>query len=264
MGKSVDNHAFFRSSTLTGVLLMLLAPVGSHVCAQDRGNPNWHAKAVPYFWLSNVDGSQVMGDFHVPVADSVLLPDLALRFEAGKGRLRGIVHLFSSHRDNSTITNSVGDPADSAVASYSFSWFTADLLAAVQIGPFVPEHAVELYAGARYMRHRQQLEFTENPSGATSTTESWIDPVVGTRLYIELSRHFWTTISTDIGGFGIGSDLIWSREAELGFRVIRFADVTVRYTHLQVQFDNEKVGSDRYAWDGGVIQGWLFGFVFKI
>jgi hypothetical protein len=80
-----------------------------------------------------------------------------------------------------------------------------------------------------------------------STIESWVDPIVGTRLYIELSRHFWTTISTDIAGFGVGSELTWSREGELGLRVTKFTDLTIRYTHLQVQFDNESSGADRYA-----------------
>jgi len=263
MRKSAAIHLFIRSSALTGLLVFLFVPVGSPACAQDRGNPNWYAKVVPYFWFSNVDGIQVLGDFHLPVADTVLLPDIALRFETGRGRLRGLVHLFRSHRKGTAITTLISDPADSTEANYAFTWITADLLAAVQIGPFAKEHAVELYTGGRYVRHQQHLEFINNSNNAVSTTESWIDPVVGTRMFIELSSRFWTTISTDIAGFGVGSELTWSREGELGFRVINLVDLTVRYTHLQVQFDNENDGTGRYAWDGGVLQGWLFGVVLK-
>ena len=264
MGKSAAIHVFFRSSALITLLVILIVPAGSRVCAQDRGNPNWYAKVVPYFWFSNVDGNQILGDFRVPVTDTALVPDVALRFETGRGRLRGLVHLFRSHRESSAITTLISDPADSAEASYTFTWFSADLLAAVQIGPFTKEHAVELYTGVRYGRHQQHLEFTNNSNGAMSTTESWIDPVVGTRLFIELSRRFWTTIATDIAGFGVGSELTWSRDGELGFRVINLVDLTLKYTHLQVQFDNGNGGTDRYAWDGGVMQGWLFGVVLKI
>ena len=264
MSKSNAFHVTLRSSILTGLFVTLLLCTGSIAQAQDRGNPNWYTKVVPYFWLSNVDGKQVLGDFRLSVADSVLLPAVALRFETGKGRLRGLVHLFRSHRKSTTTITGFSSPADSTEANYAFTWITADLLGAVQIGPFSTAHAVELYAGGRFVRHEQNLEFTDNLTAAASTTESWIDPVVGTRLYIELSRHFWTTISTDIAGFGVGSELTWSREGELGFRVTKFADLTIRYTHLQVQFANRDDGPDHYEWDEGAIQGWLIGAVLKL
>ena len=136
------------------------------------------------------------------------------------------------------------------------------MFAVVQVGPFKEHYAFELYGGARYMRHQQKL--SNGNDVLTDITESWIDPALGFRFFTELGGRFWAAFHSDIGGFGVGSNFTWTLGGELGFRLVKFADLTLRYDYQEVEFDNEKKDAGRYLWENGVQQGWYFGLMFKL
>ena len=46
--------------------------------------------------------------------------------------------------------------------------------------------------------------------------DDWFDPVIGMRGRYNLSKAFYLTAETDIGGFGIGSDIAWQGYAAVG------------------------------------------------
>ncbi|UCG86637.1 MAG: hypothetical protein JSW71_22515 [Gemmatimonadota bacterium] len=250
----------------------LLAPICAQgVAAQDRGDPDWYFVLAPYLWFSNLDGAvslglppddQVAGPYVVPVGDEKLERSWLVRAEVGKGKLRAWLNASGAKLENSTVFMLEGDPSDSTAGTYDFSWHTGELYAAYQVGAFTTTNAIELYAGARYMRHKQIL----TPSGDQATTidESWIDPVIGSRFYTELGRRFWVTFNGDIGGFSVGSDFTWSIGGELGFRVLKPLDVSMRYNYQEIDYDNRKDGADAYRWSNGVQQGWFFGAIIKL
>ncbi len=39
---------------------------------------------------------------------------------------------------------------------------------------------------------------------------SWVDPVVASRVFVNLTDRLSLQAQADIGGFGVGSDLTWS------------------------------------------------------
>jgi len=239
--------------------------------AQDRGNPDWHLVIAPYLWFSNLDGAetlgippdrQVAGPYVVPVGDTLLEKSWLVRAEVGKGKLRAWLNVSGAKLAKSTVFTLESDPSDSTSGSYDFSWYTGELYAAYQVGGFATSNAIELYAGGRYVRHKQIL----TPSGGQSTTndEQWVDPVIGSRFYTELGRRFWATFNGDIGGFGVGSDFSWTLGGELGFRVVKPLDISLRYNYQEVDYDNRKDGADTYRWSNGVQQGWFFGAIIKL
>jgi hypothetical protein len=250
----------------------LLSPMCHEgVAAQDRGNPDWHFVLAPYLWFSNVDGSvslglppdnQVAGPYVVPVGDHKLKKSWMVRAEVGKGRLRAWVNASAAKLANEAMLTLESDPADSIPGAYDLSWYTGELYAAYQIGGFTTTNAIELYAGARYLRHKQIV----TPSGGQGTTvdETWIDPVLGSRFYTELGRRFWATFNGDMGGFGVGSDFTWTIAGELGFRVFRPLDISMRYNYQEIDYNNDKEGADAYRWSNGVQQGWFFGAIIKL
>ncbi len=251
------------------MVLPALAP--SALEAQDRGNSDWFLRLAPYLWFSNLGGAeslglppdeQVFGDLVVPVEDTVLKSTWAVRAEVGKGRVRGWFNVSRATIANSVSMHPILDPSQSLPGSYDLAWFTGEAFVAVQVGPFATGFAFEPYAGGRYVKHDQTV--TLNGGSPANIAESWIEPVLGIRLFAEMGRRFWTTFNTDIGGFGVGSEFTWTLAGELGFRVFGPLDLAMRYNYQEADYDNKKEGSDTYVWSNGVQQGWFFGLVLKL
>jgi hypothetical protein len=251
--------------------LVLTALAPSPVAAQDRGNSGWSFRLAPYIWFSNIGGAvdlglpaddQRVGDLIVPVEDTVLQNDWAIRAEIGKGRVRGWFNVSLGGIANEVEMILDADPVDTLPGTYDLEWFTTEAFAAVQVGSFSRANSFEVYGGGRYMRHRQTV--TLEGGSPTTITESWIDPVIGGRLYAEMGRRFWAAFNSDIGGFGVGSKFTWTLGGELGVRVFGPLDLAMRYNYQEVEYDNGKEGAERYEWSNGVQQGWFFGLVLKL
>jgi hypothetical protein len=51
--------------------------------------------------------------------------------------------------------------------------------------------------------------------------DSWADPLIGLRGRLNLNKTFYLTAETDVGGFGIGSDIAVEAYAALGCEITR-------------------------------------------
>jgi hypothetical protein len=69
--------------------------------------------------------------------------------------------------------------------------------------------------------------------------DNWIDPVIGVRGRLNLSKAFYLTAETDVGGFGIGSDIAWQGYAALGCQITRNIYSEVGYRALYDDFRDE-------------------------
>ena len=63
--------------------------------------------------------------------------------------------------------------------------------------------------------------------------DSWADPLIGLRGRFNLSKAFYLTAESDVGGFGIGSDIAVQAYAALGCQITRniFSEVGYRYLY---------------------------------
>ncbi len=253
------------------VLATLLAGVAAPAAGQgDRGNAGWYIRATPYLWFSNLSGVEtlaigeadaIIGGFVVPVGDTVLATDWGARLELGKGRVRALINFKRASVANTREIHPVGDPTTSVPAAFVFDWLSTDVFGAVQIGPFTENRAVEIYGGIRYVRLRHELNA---PGTITSdVVETWIEPVIGGRLYSEMGGRFWAMFDGDLGGFGVGSQFMLTVGAELGFRVAKPLDLMMRYSYHELDYDSGRTGASAFAWQNGAIQGWFFGAVLK-
>jgi hypothetical protein len=61
--------------------------------------------------------------------------------------------------------------------------------------------------------------------------DNWTDPVIGLRGRFNLNKTFYVTAQSDVGGFGIGSDIALEAYAALGCQFTRniFSEVGYRY-----------------------------------
>jgi hypothetical protein len=69
--------------------------------------------------------------------------------------------------------------------------------------------------------------------------DDWFDPVIGVRGRYNLSKAFYLTAQTDIGGFGIGSDIAWQGYAAVGCQITRSIYAEVGYRALYDDFRDE-------------------------
>jgi opacity protein-like surface antigen len=65
----------------------------------------------------------------------------------------------------------------------------------------------------------------------------WIDPIVGLRGQVNLTRWLFLATQADVGGFGAGSQIAWNVQATLGFNLTRnvFAELGYRYMYVDYQ-----------------------------
>jgi len=93
-----------------------------------------------------------------------------------------------------------------------------------------------------------------------STSESWVDPVVGVRARTELSDTWFLDAAADVGGFGIGdaSDLSWQAYAGVGYRLNERWSFIGGYRHLSI--DTEIDGADVDLSLSGLLLGATFAF----
>jgi len=105
--------------------------------------------------------------------------------------------------------------------------------------------AIRTGAQARVSQLKAQLasqianKLTTQLNRSLSFYDDWFDPVIGLRGRLNLSKAFYLTAETDIGGFGIGSDIAWQGYAALGCQITRNIYSEVGYRALYDDFRDE-------------------------
>jgi len=99
--------------------------------------------------------------------------------------------------------------------------------------------AIRADATARVDQLKAQLSnqvasrVTSQLSRSFSFYDNWFDPVIGLRGRLNLSKVFYLTAESDVGGFGIGSDIAVQEYAALGCQITRniFSEIGYRYLY---------------------------------
>jgi hypothetical protein len=76
--------------------------------------------------------------------------------------------------------------------------------------------------------------------------DSWTDPLIGLRGRLNLSKAFYLTAETYVGGFGIGSDIAVQVYAALGCQVTRNIIAEVGYRYFYDDFRDEDANDFLY------------------
>ena len=76
--------------------------------------------------------------------------------------------------------------------------------------------------------------------------DSWTDPLIGLRGRLNLSKAFYLTAESDVGGFGIGSDIAVQAYAALGCQITRIIHAEVGYRYLYDDFRDESANDFLY------------------
>jgi hypothetical protein len=104
-----------------------------------------------------------------------------------------------------------------------------------------PDLAEAIRANAQARVNQLKSELSNEISGRVTTQlnrsfsfyDDWFDPVVGLRGRFNLNKAFYLTAESDVGGFGIGSQIAVQEYAALGCQITRniFSEVGYRYLY---------------------------------
>jgi hypothetical protein len=101
--------------------------------------------------------------------------------------------------------------------------------------------AVQRAVSAAEVHIANQLKFTLNRelSQTISRDDGWFDPYVGLHTRYNFNKTFYTAVRGEVGGFGVGADLMWQVEGVLGINVTRNIFTEIGYRALAADFEND-------------------------
>jgi hypothetical protein len=104
-----------------------------------------------------------------------------------------------------------------------------------------PQLAAAIQAGAQARVNQLKAQLTNQVASRVTSElnrsfsfyDDWFDPLVGLRGRFNLSKAFYLTAESDVGGFGIGSDIAVQAYAALGCQITRniFSELGYRYLY---------------------------------
>ncbi|WGF90417.1 hypothetical protein [Marinivivus vitaminiproducens] len=218
----------------------------------------WQLTISPYLWAAGLDGDVSVGSIDGELEQDFddILDDLVfggmLLVDARKDRYGIAFNSFFVRTQSDADSGGLSASLESDTAAFQLSGYYQALTWRPR-GDDGFTVAVEPYAGARltYIRNELQGRFDDGAGAVTEReadrNETWVDPVVGTRLILHLGERWSFRLAGDIGGFGLGSDLSWAAQGLLGYTVAfgRFNTVLgVGYQALSWDYDD-----DDFEWD---------------
>jgi len=170
-----------------------------------------------YVWGSavagDIDTPEGKSDFNVPFSDVWDNLNMALmgRLRSQHDKLSIVADLFYSDLESDRESRTIrlgprGGLEVPASAKAEATMWIGELSFGYEIFSLenVPlKPTAELYAGGRFWDVSPKLDYrVGNTSGDIDTSKGWVDPIVGARFALALSKTVEMGIQGDVGGFG--------------------------------------------------------------
>ncbi len=230
-------------------LLSFLCLLPAHANCAD--NENWEFQLAPYGWLAGQSG-QVGTLPGLPPADI----DVDF-YDDVFGNINGAVMLVGEARkgdfgifaDVLYMDIEMGDPTPgplfTTLSTQTKSWI-------ISVAGFYKVYEEEgrfmdLLGGIRYWSVDSELSTSAGllPARSISNKEDWIDPFIGLKGKTPFGElKFFMSGAFTVGGFGVGSDLMWDASINLGYQWTEGFSTTIGYRYLDVDYDE-----DGYVYD---------------
>jgi len=106
--------------------------------------------------------------------------------------------------------------------------------------------AVNRIVSAAMQRFTQDLAATLNSkfSETLSKDDYWFDPYVGLSGRYNFNKTYYTAVRGQIGGFGVGADLMWQVETCVGINLTHCIFTEIGYRALGINYENNNFKFD--------------------
>jgi hypothetical protein len=71
-----------------------------------------------------------------------------------------------------------------------------------------------------------------------SASKDWVDPIIGTRAQWNINNKWFLAGKSDIGGFGVGSELTWTIQGTVGYQFTETISAEFGYRHMDTDFED--------------------------
>jgi len=116
--------------------------------------------------------------------------------------------------------------------------------AAVRVAAAKGQDTTALQATANSAKHTLDSQLSKDIQHALPThgagSQWWVDPIVGLRGQLNITRWLFLAAQGDVGGFGAGSQITWNTQATVGVNFTRniFAELGYRYMYVDYNKNN--------------------------
>jgi hypothetical protein len=217
---------------------------------------NWHLVIAPYLWLPGVHGT--LGALGRDVTIDASPSDLLSHFRFGlMGSVDPSYKRLVLPLDLMWIR--LGD--DKALPFPNLEATTAnieatELIVTPKIGLRIVNQEklkIDALTGFRYWHFGETMNFTPSTLGLNfSSSQNWVDPLVGGRIVMSLSPKAEVTIAGDVGGWGTEAQLDYQVVGMLGYRIKPNLALQVGYRYLDVNYRSAGTIVD-FVTDGALI-----------
>jgi hypothetical protein len=206
-----------------------------------------------YGWLAGIDADLRAGilEGSVDASFSDILDNLDLGFMAyyetweETGFYLDVVHVR------------LGDTVERPILTLDYDVTQTLIEAGALLRRGTPDRGVDTIIGVRYVELENEIGLTP-PGASASSSEHWLDPVVGVRYRAVLSDQWTGSIRGDIGGFGLGTDFSWQLIGAARYRLNPKSSLAIGYRYLNMDYDE-----DGFAFDGAM-HGPVIGLAFDL
>ncbi len=115
---------------------------------------------------------------------------------------------------------------------------------------------LEVGVGARINDITSGVNINYNPPlggstrpGSAQISNTWVDPLIVTRLKTVIHDKWLLQLRADMGGFGIGSQFAWQLQPDIFYRASKLLELGIGYRVISMNYNNNKSGSDYFLYD---------------
>jgi hypothetical protein len=225
---------------------LLLAGMVHEARSQDAADGRWHYLVQPFVMFPNMKGETGIGNLPPAPIDedpSDIFEHLqwgAMLFAEARNDRWAFSSdvLFMDLEADVTAGNLIGG---GGVDVSQIGW---ELAAMRRLGPWF-----ELGVGVTYNQIDVDVDVAIGGSTLSAgLEEEWIDPTVVARAGFPIGGKWSFQARANLGGFGVGSDLMWQLQADVGYRRSERWSFAFGYRVIDIDYDQGR-NSGRFVYD---------------
>ena len=220
-------------------MVVVLVGLGTDVRAQAAPD-GWQVTLAPYMMGAAMSGTTGIGqaESDVDLSASDVFKNLQFGFmgyfEVKKGKWGAAADIIWMALGSSTEGRLIHANVDVDQGGFTF-------IAVRELS-----RAVDLRAGVVVNTLRPRIRFLAPIDREFSRTETWVDPVVGIKLHTPDTGRWWGfALMADVGGFGVGSDIMVNAQPTAVVRFAQGAGLVFGYRWIYVKYENAGNDSER-------------------
>ncbi len=224
----------------------------------------WTFTGAAYLWGAGIAGD--VGVFGLPAQEvdfsfSDLLENLDFAF-MGLGEARNGRFVVGMDMTYTKISASVDNPREgtfqiiNSIDAVNTAWMVTGFAGYSLVHE--DNFNLDLIGGARFWSVNTDFELNSSLEIVDGRTfddgADWVDPLAGVKMRFSLSDDIYVASWGMIGGFGVGSDLMWDVMAGAGYSFTEHFDVFAGYRAVSVDYSDDSFVYD-IVQQGPVVAG---------